>query len=61
MTKANDYNNGPQLNTKQWSDWRKYMLTHGTYDPNEWDKLDYYQKEWTRDTLNTLKALNESP
>ena len=48
------------LNTKQWSDWRKSMLTTGTYDPNEWDRLDSYQKKWTADTLATLKSLNNN-
>ena len=47
------------LNTKQWSDWRKRMLITGSYDPNEWDKLNQYQKQWTQDTLNTLKQLSK--
>lgn len=47
------------LNVKQWSDWRKSLLITGTYDPNEWDRLNSYQKQWTQDTMNSLKALSQ--
>lgn len=48
-----------ELNVKQWSDWRKSMLTTGTYDPNRYGELSQYQKKWTTDTLATLKNLKE--
>lgn len=47
------------LNTKQWSDWRKDLLTTGTYDPNNWHELNSYQRTWTKDTLNTLNMLKQ--
>lgn len=46
------------LNIQQWAKWRRELLTTGTYDPNEWYKLDSYQKDWTNDTLNTLDDLS---
>lgn len=45
------------LNKREWARWRRYLLTHGTYDPNEWHRLGQYQKDWTQDTLNTLRQL----
>ena len=58
-TTANEYDNSPRLNPTQWARWRRDMLTTGSYDPNRWDELDSYQKEWTKDTLNTMKSLQE--
>lgn len=46
------------LNTKKWADWRRQLLTTGSYDPNDWDTLSAYQKKWTKDTLNTLRSLS---
>ena len=48
-----------KLNIKQWSDWKKNLLVTGNYDPNLWDNLGKYQKQWTADTLVTLKALSK--
>jgi len=47
------------LNVNEWAKWRKNMLITGSYDPNNYDTLNSYQKQWTQDTLNTLRALSE--
>lgn len=47
------------LNIRQWAEWKRHLLITGSYDPNEWDRLNTYQKQWTADTLNTLKALSK--
>ena len=46
------------LNIKQWSDWKRELLSTGTYDPNRYHELNSYQKKWTGDTLNALKAIS---
>jgi len=56
-TKAND--NRPQLNPQKWSQWRIGLLTTGSYDPNRWEELSPYQKDWTRDTLTAMKSFNK--
>ena len=58
-TKADDHQNSPSLNTEKWAKFRKDMLTRGTYNPERWDELDSYQKQWTKDTLNTLKSFKK--
>lgn len=55
-TIANEHLSHPGLNIQEWAKWRKDMLTTGTYDPNDWDKLNTQQKWWTKETLNTLKS-----
>lgn len=47
------------LDANKWAKWRREMLITGSYDPNEWYKLSGYQKQWTKDTLNTLRSLSK--
>jgi len=49
----------PGLNIREWAKWRRDILITGTYDPNDWDTLSYYQKQWTTDVLNTFKYEND--
>lgn len=49
--------NSGGLNILQWAKWRKDVLIHGTYDPNESGKLNDYQRRWTQDLLNTMKSI----
>lgn len=58
-TTANSDGQGVGLNSRQWAQWKRNMLTTGAYDPNEWDQLNLQQKWWTKETLNTLKALSD--
>jgi hypothetical protein len=48
------------LNIRQWARWRKDLLITGGYNPNEWHRLSSYQKEWTNDTKNTMRALTNN-
>ena len=48
------------LNHIKWARWKQDLLNTGSYDPNRYDELDSYQKKWTADTLNTLKALSKN-
>jgi hypothetical protein len=45
------------LNIRKWAQWKRALLTTGLYNPDEYEQLNYYQKAWTADVLNTLKAL----
>lgn len=56
-TTANE-GHGVGLNHIKWAEWKRNLLITGTYDPNDWDKLHTQQKWWTKETLNTLKALS---
>ena len=47
------------LNRNEWPKWMRNLLTTGTYDPNEWHTLNGYQKDWTKDTMNTLTFLSK--
>jgi hypothetical protein len=47
------------LNIREWARWKRTLLTTGLYDPDEHGRLSYYQKAWTADVLNTLKALEK--
>lgn len=53
-TKAEDF--GPKLSPVKWAWFRRTLLETGTYDPHIWDELSPYQKQWAKDTLNTLKS-----
>jgi len=46
----------PRLTPQQWAKFKKDMLITGTYNPDMWDRMSHYQREWTQDTLNTIKS-----
>lgn len=45
------------LNVTQWARWRREILQTASYHPERFSELNNYQKQWTTDTLNTLKDL----
>ena len=48
------------LNTGDWARLRRQVLITGSYDPNDYDTYSQYQKQWLRDTINTLRDLSRS-
>lgn len=45
------------MNKNQWARFRYRLITTGTYDPDDWYEMDGYQRDWTKDTLATMKAI----
>lgn len=58
-TTANEYDQGPKLNHIEWAKWKRELIGTGTYNPERWHELDQYQKDWTADTLSTMKWFKE--
>jgi hypothetical protein len=52
-----DMNDESGLDVQKWAKWRWNLLSTGAYDPNDWDLLNAYQKKYTNDTKNTLRAM----
>jgi len=59
VTFAGQPNTEPELNITEWAKFRRSFLINNTYHPEIWDSLSTYQKQWTKDTMNTLKDIGE--